>query len=411
MQKLIRNQSGSVLVASVAFSAVFAVMSMSYLQISTSSANNEMESLADSRAFLAAESGIMLGANWVTQQDPEPNKSVSDIFSGSPVSANGIDVQVDILVNVAGDISVQATTRNADLPYQKIISSQIRATTPFTKAVFGDGGVTVSTNGITDSYDSDKGPYNPLTAGKDGDVGTNGKGAGAVTIGGNSVINGNASTGAGGTVDIGPNAKLNGGETHDNNITLPSVSIPADLQALPSGGSRSQGGGSVFLPGGNYKFSDLSLTGQAVLTVTGDVRMYLTKVNDSSLVIGGKASLVIAPGASLNIFSDGGCRLAGNGIINKDQKPEDFIFQSTYTSATDGVTTAGNGALHGIIYAPNTRALIAGNGGAYGSIVSDYVSVVGDASAHYDESLANKAIEGLVIYEFVTGSWREKNIL
>jgi hypothetical protein len=411
MQKLIRNQSGSVLVASVAFSAVFAVMSISYLQVSTSSANNEMESLADSKAFLAAESGIMLGANWGTQQRPEPQKPVPDIFSGSPVQANGIDVRVDILVNAAGDISVLATTKNADLPYQKAISSQVRATTPFTKAVFGDGGVSLEGNGFTDSYDSDKAPYNPLTAGKNGDVGTNATGPGAVSLSGNTVINGDASTGPGGTVTLADNAKVNGNETHDNNIVLPPVSIPDDLQKLPNGGSLSRSGGASFLPGGNYQYTDLTLSGQAILTVTGDVRMYLTSTQANAFSIGGKATLIIAPGASLKIFSDGGCQIAGNGITNQNQIPEDFQFQSTYSSKLDGIKTAGNGVLHGLIYAPKAMALIGGNGDTYGSIVAGYVQVVGESSTHYDESLANKSIEGLVMYEFVSGSWREKNIL
>jgi hypothetical protein len=412
MENLIKNQSGSALVASVAFTAVFAVMSMSYLQIATSSANHEIVSAIDNKAFLASESGLMMGANWVTQQNPVPSQTETDIFSGSPIQTNGIDVRVDILVNAAGDISIQATTKNADLPYQKAISSQLRNTNPFTKAVFGDGGVEMTGNGYTDSYDSDAGPYNPVTAGSNGDVGTNGTGAGAVKLAGNATINGDASTGPGGTVTKSGNAKVNGGETHDNNVPLPPVTIPADLQALIGGGSFSKGGNwSGVLPGGNYKFTDIDIKANAALTITGDARIYLTDVQTNTFSISGNGKIVIAPGASLKIFSDGGCQIAGNGIANQNQKPEDFQFQSTFTSASNGIKTTGNGTLHGIIYAPNTKAMIAGNGDMYGSIVCDYVKISGNGNTHYDEALANKAIEGLKSYEFVAGSWVEKNIL
>ena len=83
-------------------------------------------------------------------------------------------------------------------------------------------------------------------------------------------------------------------------------------------------------------------------------------------------------------------KIAGNGLLNNNAAPVSFQLWATGAAgASQALQIAGNGALKGIVYAPNADVKINGNGDVMGSIVADNITVVGNAAFHYDESLAD----------------------
>ena len=79
----------------------------------------------------------------------------------------------------------------------------------FTKAIAATGKISLNGNGSVDSYDSNKGGYDPSkNRNANGGLATDSMAAGAVSIGSNGKVFGRVSTGPGGTVTLGPNGVI-----------------------------------------------------------------------------------------------------------------------------------------------------------------------------------------------------------
>jgi hypothetical protein len=144
------------------------------------------------------------------------------------------------------------------------------------------------------------------------------------------------------------------------------------------------------------RLSSISSSGNATNILTIDtnksvVLLFDTAQGNDSISLTGNASMSILSGANLEIYTAGNVRIAGNGVTNANNYPSSMQIwgTATSTSPTQSVDVTGNGALKSIVYAPQADITIRGNGDVMGSIVGNNISVAGNASFHYDESLAN----------------------
>lgn len=115
---LIRGQHGSALVSVVVFSVLLAISGAAYLGITTNSVNREVSGLNDLKAFAAAESGLLLGTQWLVKQTTWPTTDVPGIIT---TTVDGISVSVDIDED-AGDIRVVSTSAVNGASYDKTLS-------------------------------------------------------------------------------------------------------------------------------------------------------------------------------------------------------------------------------------------------------------------------------------------------
>jgi len=78
-------------------------------------------------------------------------------------------------------------------------------------------------------------------------------------------------------------------------------------------------------------------------------------------------------------------------VGNSNTQPSTLQIWGTSTSTTSeqDIQIAGNGALKGTVYAPNGDVKINGNGDVMGSVVAKDITLTGNATFHYDESLAD----------------------
>ena len=67
------------------------------------------------------------------------------------------------------------------------------------------------------------------------------------------------------------------------------------------------------------------------------------------------------------------------------------------------IQITGNGALKGLVYAPNGNVEINGNGDVMGAVVGKNINLSGNAAFHYDESLAAMVADT----PFGVYKWRE----
>jgi hypothetical protein len=242
---------------------------------------------------------------------------------------------------------------------------------------------------FTDSYDSRLGThasqqknYDPKTgknyAKTNGDAGSNHD----VLAGGSLTMYGKCSPGpegvmytegtalyiSGGTAPLPQEIEL---ETQTYKPPVPSkgvLDMPAVLKELK-------------LTAGTYRYDSASLEAKAIITVSGEVDLYI----DKDIYMAGQAVIVMEPGAKLNVYhGTGNVVIAGQGLVNKDQAPANFMFKS---STTGDIWLQGTSDFYGAIYAPASTCHPMGTSNTYGAVVGSRMFVEGTADFHYDEAL------------------------
>ncbi|MBU1149493.1 MAG: hypothetical protein KJ800_00905, partial [Proteobacteria bacterium] len=164
---------------------------------------------------------------------------------------------------------------------------------------------------------------------------------------------------------------------------------PKDMTPMtdPGGGTPEtlniSGNNSKTLNSGTYRLPSISIRGNAIGNISGDVTLYVT----GNTSISGNGRLNILPGGSLTIYVSGTVSISGNGITNSTALPENLIIYGTSTCTN--VRISGNGNIYGAIHAPAAGVSVTGNGDIYGSIIGSTMTISGNGNIHYDEALQN----------------------
>lgn len=321
------------------------------------------------------------------------------------------------------------STGYAPIPLKSTTLSRTIIVTTANSPLFVNGMTAQTTidfkgNGIeTDSYDSKdplkstNGKYDPAKAQDHGDVATN-SGITNSLDSGNGKIKGRIRTGAAGYPKLGPNgsvgdaAWVDGGNTgikpgwhlDDMNMEFPDVPTPDDAMITPIGGVVDgtnytyvlDGSTSYILDTLNLKSADKLLVksgNPAVLYITGDVLMQ------------GKASIEIAPGATLQIF------VAGSDAtfteVNTSGAAESFQYFGLPSNTS--ISWGGNAEYVGTIYAPSATFTLGGGGSDVndfqGACIVYAIKMNGSFNFHFDESLPDytQLTRGLV-----AATWTEQ---
>jgi len=288
--------------------------------------------------------------------------------------------------------------------------------------------------------------------------------SGAITGTGNSAVYGYAAVGgsaagdvSGSGLTVGPygSSGINSSYvTYDFTTSFPDASTPStDTYTDPTtkiqtsvpltmGNTNAIGAinGSTTLPGAGdnsitingvttyyYYVPSISLSGNKTLSITGgqNVVIILTNTAGSTASTTGNAAInipgatttngVTTPAASLVMYTSGDVSLSGNGVMNGGGttgtagEAVDFQLYGTRTAAQvvnsgeQSLSLSGNGVLSGVVYAPNANVTITGNGDTLGAVVGNQVTMTGNGSFHYDQSLANFGSSSL----WNLSKWRE----
>ncbi len=111
MPKLKNQQKGSTLVGTLVFALLVGISGVSLLSVVASGVNNEVDVLDDDRAFLAAETGALMGARWLRGVNVIPASGTLYPFSSS-LSVNGLMV----------DVALSSSTDSTGAVWVEIIS-------------------------------------------------------------------------------------------------------------------------------------------------------------------------------------------------------------------------------------------------------------------------------------------------
>ena len=286
----------------------------------------------------------------------------------------------------------------------------------FENAIVADGRISMNSWRIeVDSYDSTdpakstNAAYDVAKRQQNGDVATNGQ----IVDAGNAYIYGDVLTNAG--VITGA-ANITGEQRTDFYEDLLPVKTPSwsSMNSNPTyvDNTTTLAGGTKANPA-RYKLGWITLAGGKVLNLvpsaTG-VDSYIEIWVTGGINLSGNGGINIKANANVKIYVEGDVNVTGNGIINETQRPANLeLFGVTPADGSSrNFTLSGNGSFTGAVYAPNDVVTLSGggsNGNYFGSIVAKTVTMTGNTSVHYDESLSS----GDYITDYKVASWFEDN--
>ncbi len=425
-----KSIQGSALAVTLLTCGVLGLLMGSYLYLVQGQRQSVARSQSWNQAIVVAEAGIdealalmnsgIVGNNFAVF--PWKNAGGGN-YTNRPSPYQFGDSYYAVTINTSGTNPVVTSTSYVPAPISKTMISRTvrvqakpRATFPvkgpmIVEQTFDSNGSNVG----TDSFNSTLGPYNPATAGTNGDVVSLTTNANSLMIG-NGKINGTVRTPPGGTAGssgttatigssgkVGDTAWINGstpgfeaGHFKDDftmsdfpDATLPTVAAWYTPVSGTVGGLNY-----TYVLGnlGTYKLDNL--TGSVYVSAPNTV-LYVT----TSISIGGSAGgkknaapqINIDPGASLTIYMEGSTTsISGNGIVNQSGVAKNFQYYGLPTNTKIDIT--GNGAFFGTIYAPEAALSLKGSGSGTtddftGASITKTTTMTGNFNFHYDDSL------------------------
>lgn len=308
------------------------------------------------------------------------------------------------------------TGQSVATPQVSRVIEVIARPSSFENAIVAEGRIAMNSWRIeVDSYDSTdpakstNSAYDPAKRQQNGDVATDGQ----IIDAGNAYIYGDVLTNAGVVTGA---ANVTGEQRTDFYQDLMPVKTPtwSSMNTNPSyvQTTTTLTGGTKDNPS-RYKLAWVTLTGGKVLTfapsATG-VESYTEVWVTGAINLSGTGQITVKPNAHVKIYVEGDVTITGNGMVNETQKPANLELLGV--TPADGVsrsfTLSGNGSFTGAVYAPDHVVTLSGggsNGNYFGSIVAKTVTMSGNTSVHYDESLAT----GDYITDYKIASWFEDN--
>ncbi|SDS66406.1 hypothetical protein [Opitutus sp. GAS368] len=413
---------GAVLIVALLITALIALALGSYLTLNLGTARLARQSYQQSASFHLAEAGAeeavwsfnqanahnpAAWTGWTVQQAAAWCKFSGFDFGGNTTGT--IKVYVDNASPAGADkptvVAMAVVEAPGTPPTTKMVSVTLARRSYFATGIVARNSISFSgLNTSVDSWNSNPSndpaaaavPYSAAVRHDGGSVATLAVQNSAVLVNQASVW-GSVATG-GAAPAVGTNGSIRGASTPagvqidparvttDFTADLPLITAPVDGTPIASVGATLGTLGQAT----KWRCPSISLNGSKTLTILGDVTLVLTASTGSALDITGNASLIVPAGSSLTVYVEGDCKIAGNGLANANQRPGTCQIWGTSTSAAgQSIEVAGNGALKTVIYAPNADVKVNGNGDIMGALVANTVTFTGNASFHYDESLAN----------------------
>ena len=384
------NKKGFVLLSVTMLSVIFIIIAIPLISWTVHEFSWTTRSFMSLRALNLADAGAE-AAIWEIIYNNEQ-------FTGW----GGIDPKTTIIYSftdnagqVIGDISVSAQNLSpgtwlitsigfvpsiASPTVKKTIKVKAFPHPLFNNCLFGTSSVTMSGNGIVDSYNSSIAPYSLATAGSNGDVGTNG----TLTLSGGASVHGDVLIGPDGSTSGVSQTNVTGEVFYSgNDVELPPILLPSYFSGIPNSGNLYLPQGkdtTMTIPTGNYYYNNISLSGQAELTISANTHLYV----NNDFTTSGQSIIYTYPGVEIYIGGDG--NFSGQGIINTSGIPSNL---QIYGLGSDtSISYSGQNDFYGTIYAPEVSISLSGNAAFFGAIVGETIDISGNGSFHYDEALS-----------------------
>ncbi len=416
------SRRGTVLIVTLLVMALIALGLGSYLSLTLSTSRHSRQGYQQNAAFHLAEAGAE-EALWSFNQANAHNPAAWAGWTVEAPAAWRKFTGFDYGGNTAGSVKVYVSNlspagkeRPQVVALSSVESPGAPASTRMLQVTLGrrsffTGGIVArdllrftGVNTTVDSWDSDPDndpatapvPYGAAVRNDQAIIATLAMQNSAMLVN-QATVWGYVATG-GSVPEVGIHGSIRGTTTPANVQIDParvSTSFSADLPVVvaPAGGTVIASVGATlgtFGQATSWRCPSLMLQGNKTLTILGDVTLVLTAATGKALDVTGNAAILVPAGSSLTLYAEGNVLIAGNGLGNGNVRPGSCrLFGTGAAGAGQTLQVAGNGALKGVVYAPNADVTVNGNGDIMGAVVGRTITFTGEASFHYDESLAH----------------------
>ena len=300
------------------------------------------------------------------------------ITVASPLGANPV-VESTGQIDFSGDVSLSKTAR--------VVLKKEGGDALFNVGVFAEESLTLAAN-----------------LNIEGDIGVNGIYPGALTIGTNSTVSGDAFCGPGGdplvAINLNGTAQVLGQQSAAAEAkNFPSVSLPEGMNNR--GELCAQGDLVEITESGEY--SSIMLETGAVMEIAGDVTLYVTGL----FSLGSNTELRIAEGGHLTLYLSGSLYLDSNCAVNNSLEDPTRLVILGADSLTGTINFESNTPFYGAVYLPRADLVFSSNIDFHGSAIGKSMVLNSNVDLTYAQELQD--IEGLPTWDslFVVYSWQE----
>ena len=348
----------------------------------------------------AADAGLTKAMLEMNQKLEEDNWNDSNLPEATDEALPGCDATYSYTVTPDANNHYLIQSIGSSGISQKTVNATLTVEGLFEYAIFADDTIVLRNGTTVDGYNFDA-DDSPLK------IGTNSTVAGAITSKLGVTIDGDVAVGAGGIIDVVIDTRAEASITGTSYVLtepyeLPSITVPAELLAMPSQGSIT--GNTTVSSSGKYDSINLCSTGNTII-IDGDVALYVI----GDVRVGNSDTFMITnanPDASLTLFVGGSVTTDGEATVNNaTTDPTKFITYGLDTCLT--IDFKHDGIFYGAIYAPNADVHLHKNVEVYGSFVCDSFVQDLDADFHYDASLRDVSVNDPGV-KFVAMRWSEQ---
>ena len=416
MQKILfKKQKGIAIPMVFMVLMIVLIIGMAAATISSRNLGFVNRDYRNTRAFYAAESGIVRAVSRLRTDNEWDGTSIGEdgrktlTFENVKLDSEEVTYTVWVYNNFKGYSTITGY-KGIQVPpgYTYLVGVGTMGSSPFTRSVKHVGAMVKRTGPFDDmgifsdkstyfagsinisAYDSSTGTSEPGEA----NVGTNGNDASSVVIEGSAAsIDGSVYAGPGSYVGSGGAIYIEGQPniTGDQRILprevpFPKVKIPESIETKTIADPSAL---LINLEPGKYNDS-ITVTNKQNIVLSGPGTYVL-----SGVVFSGKGTLSVdTTNGPVKIIMDGDIAVAGDTLLggianvnnNETPKPTDLAIYGT--DNCKNVAIGGNATAYSGLYARSAEVVIHGNPEYYGAIIADKVSVPGNPTFHYDTALS-----------------------
>ncbi|MBW1773403.1 MAG: hypothetical protein JRJ82_10995 [Deltaproteobacteria bacterium] len=379
------DQRGALLVSLILTLTIIAILGAVMVEMTTTSTLGELFANRQQRAYYLAESG---GRYAIPQILADPIQAETDLHGMTFTLSNGDQffLTVDNSIPELTMLESEGIVQPGDwLESRTKITYRIPRPFAFKYGAFtGTGRLQLNNNAYLDSYDSTLGPWTGEGAIRNGSVGTNRTGKNSILIRKLSKVYGDADVGPGGNpnrdITVERNALLTGSR---GTLTAAEDMTP---RTMPAGGGAPvdlllRNNQTYTYTTGVYRLNDFEVEDNAVLTISGDVTLYV----EGRIRFRDFGTLTIPAGGSLTIYAADQFIAEDDARINTNGEAGDLTLFGTASFAR--IQLNNDVIMKGAFYSPNAQVRMQRNAELFGSVIARQVTISNDAKLHYDESL------------------------
>ncbi|MFC1579635.1 hypothetical protein ACFL4N_01845 [Thermodesulfobacteriota bacterium] len=392
------DQRGALLVSLILTLTIVAILGAVMIEMTTTSTLGELFANRQQRAYYLAESG---GRYAIPQILTDSVLAETSLHGMTFTLSNGDQffLSVDNSIPELTMLESEGIVQPGDwLESRARITYRIPRPFAFKYGAFtGTGQLQLTNNASLDSYDSTLAPWTGEGAIRNGSIGTNRIGKNSILIRKLSKVYGDADVGPGGNpnkdIKVEKNALLTGSR---GTLTAAEDMTP---RAMPAGGGapvdlQLRNNQTYTYATGVYRLNDLEVEDNAVLTISGDVTLYV----EGTIRFRDFGTLTILPGGSLTIYAADQFTAEDDARINTNGEAGDMTLFGTASFAS--IQLNDDVIMKGAFYAPNAQAQIKKNAELFGSMITRQISLSNDAKIHYDAALGTGGAGGAVVQYF-----------